>query len=301
MHFWIFSYNRGIFLRNCVESIERCAPMCAITIFDDNSTDEETVAIIRTLGLKHRVLKPVMDELGGKHGGLYGNMQAALDRIEGDDLYCFVQDDMQLVRQVDPTEIENIARFFVQNPSCALISPTFLKGCTARTDRSITRYDADKGMYYVDRMHRSAGAFYSDVFIAHAPRLRAASWQFCGREKLNEQQARQKFSQLPCLKNPFLAFLPNVSAYRGKTQTWAMRRAEAINRSGFFPIKYMTEQQVWDFCSRDPAVLPYAEDFLELRSGAVPKPWIYYPLQDRRWLKKLNSLQVRLARMRRPH
>ena len=56
MHFefCIFSYNRGHYLKNCVESLRRCLPAqsvkTSITIYDDGSNDHETVSLLASIG-----------------------------------------------------------------------------------------------------------------------------------------------------------------------------------------------------------------------------------------------------------
>lgn len=135
MQFWILSYNRGEFLKNCVASIEYCAPQCGINIFDDNSTDQITRVILADLSVRHSVhYPPAADAVAGKHGGLYGNMQSALERVEQEDIICFVQDDMQLVRPISYDELQRIEKHFAEHSAIGFISPTFLKGCNRDKD-----------------------------------------------------------------------------------------------------------------------------------------------------------------------
>jgi hypothetical protein len=47
---------------------------------------------------------------------------------------------------------------------------------------------------------------------------------------------------------------------------------------------------------RPPSALPFAEDFLENVNSALEQPWVYYPLQGSRWLKKLNSIELSIRR-----
>src|SRR5690606_21926670 len=49
MLFCIFSFNRGRFLQNCVDSIEQCAPGARIVVFDDSSYDEATKEVLEQL------------------------------------------------------------------------------------------------------------------------------------------------------------------------------------------------------------------------------------------------------------
>ncbi len=292
MHFWIFSYNRGAFLKNCVESVEHCAPDSKIHVFDDDSQDPETLGILATLALKYPVHFPAQPAAGsGKHGGLYSNMQTALDSMPEDAIVCFLQDDTQLVRPVQTDELDALATVFSDSRR-AFVQPAFLRGYNRDTDDALTRFVADDNLYYVDRLQSSAGAWYSDIVITSVRTLRAVGWQFQAREPDNEQQARQHFEQMGYLRDPFVAWLPNVPAFRGRQQTRALRWAHKQRDSGFYPFEYLTPEQSGALRQRDPKILPYAEDFLALRNQIdLPKPWVYYPLQGIGWLKQLDRIE----------
>ncbi|MEX2366394.1 MAG: glycosyltransferase [Pseudohongiellaceae bacterium] len=295
MRFCVFSYNRGEFLANCISSIEACAPQCPISIFDDNSDDPATVNVLQTLALKHEIKQPHKhSSLASKHGGLYANMQAALESLEDHETACFLQDDMQLVRRLTDKEIEAIEAYFENNAHSGFLQPAFLKGCNRKTDQALARYHQTAGGYFIDRFQNSAGAWYSDILIARADRLRSADWTFLPRESANEQQARIKLQQIVYLLNPFAAWLPNVPAYRGRTRTWALNLAHRLSHCGYNSLRYMTEDEARRFVQRDPAQLPVAEDFLTLAGETLPVPWLYHPLQGRRVLKLVNSLELKL-------
>ncbi len=298
MDICVFSFNRGEFLRNCVASIERCLPGCSLTVFDDNSDDPVTRDVLAAIADRHTVVRPdAADAASSKHGGLYANMQAAFERQRPGSIVCFLQDDMQVVRPVSAAEIASLRGHLVAAPDAGLLQPTFLKGCNRATDGPLTRTAPDSPGYHVDRLASSAGAWYSDVLIASVDKLRAVNWTFLPRESSNERQAREMLNQIVYLKNPFAAWLPLAPAYRGKTRTFALRHAERSSRSGFYPLREMSAEETKAFVDRDAAVLPYAEDFLSVTNGTVPEPWIYHPLQGRRLLKTLNSIELKLRRL----
>lgn len=295
--FWIFSYNRGQFLKNCVASIEACAPGCAIRIFDDHSSDPETRQILAQLSQQHSVCYPQSDNSQqSKHGGLYANMQSAFDMSSGDDLVCFLQDDTQLVRPLSQEDIDELSLFFATSKRPCFVQPAFRLGRNREKEKKLVRFDLEQPVYYIDRLKSSAGAFYSDICLFRVSDLRAVNWQFVIRESGNEQQARQCLAQMAYWRNPFAAWLPNVPAFRGKTQTLALRIAQKIRRSGFYPLAYLTQEQNRAFRQRAGESVPYAEEFLELQSGHLTRPWIYYPLQGSSLLKWLNSAELKLRR-----
>ncbi len=298
MDICVFSFNRGEFLQNCVASIERCIPGCTLTVFDDNSDDPLTRQILAAIADRHAIVRPHAENAGStKHGGLYANMQAAFERQPPGSIMCFLQDDMQVVRPVSARETAALREYLIHAPTAGLLQPTFLKGCNRESDGPLTRIASGSPGYHVDRLASSAGAWYSDVLLASVDKLRAVNWTFLPRESGNERQARETLEQIVYLKNPFAAWLPLAPAYRGKTRTLALRHAERSSGSGFYPIREMSADETRAFVDRDAAVLPYAEDFLSVRDGPVPEPWIYHPLQGRRMLKTLNSIELKLRRL----
>lgn len=299
LHFWIFSYNRAEFLRNCVASIDRCASGCPIHIFDDHSSDPETRAVLGDIAQRHEVVYPApQPHEQSKHGGLYANMQAAYEQCGEDDIVCFLQDDTQLVRPLSTDDLQTINAFFSSQTKPCFVQPAFMRGCNKKKDFARTRYDATQKIYYVDRLSNSAGAFYSDICLFRVCDLRAVDWHFVTREAGNESQARQRLAQMAYWRDPFAAWLPNVPAFRGKKQTLALRLAQTSRRSGFYPLKIMSTEENRRFLGRPDAALPYAEDFLQVQDGSVPEPWIYYPLQGSSWFKALNSIELKWRKWR---
>lgn len=293
LYILIFSFNRGEFLRNCVHSITVCIPDAHIIIWDDNSTDPMTQDVLAELGTSAAIHQPALGENGdrSKHGGLYQNLQSALEALPDDALICAIQDDMQIVRPVSALEIAQWQHLFREGRHRGFMQPAFLKARSADI-----HYVAEKHGYRIDRQHRSAGAWYSDVFMINTRLLREHHWRFQTREARNEQQAREYFEQMIYLKNPFVAWLPGAPAWRGKRRTLAMRWAEQSRQCGFYPMQMLSPVQTTAFCARVPEQLPLAEDFLTLKHDTLAKPWFYYPLQDKRGLKLLNKLELLLRR-----
>lgn len=300
-NFVVFSFNRAEFLRHCISSIERCAAGFPILIVDDNSNDADTIRLLEQLALRHRIVQPEKGDtnMHSKHGGLYNNMQLALDSLQDGDLLCTLQDDMQLVRHFPHEEAIALEQWFLTSAGHGFVHHAFLKG--SERQRSRISFDASEQMYYNKRVSSSAGAWYSDIFIASVTTLRQAGWRFQSRESLNEEKARKLFLPMAHCRDPFVAWLPAANSWRGKRRTLALRLGEKKNRCGFYPLDEMDEATSFAFKARDPGVLPYAEDFLRVRrqSGnltAPDMPWIYHPLQGNRWLKWLNSLEIKLMR-----
>ncbi|MEX2475460.1 glycosyltransferase family A protein [Marinobacter sp.] len=294
--FCVFSFNRGRFLEHCVSTIEECVPNAEIAIFDDDSFDEYTLDALKTLSERHTVLQPG-NQSTHKLGGLYGNMQSALEFAADQRLVCFLQDDMQVVRPLDKQEIDAFDRCFEDNPRLAFLHPCFLKGINRERDGSTLSFDGELSAYRRTGTGQSAGQYFSAILITRPSRLLEQSWEFGRSEPVNDRQAKQYFDRIGHLFSPFAMWLPEVPTYRGKRKTLALRLAEKRRGCGFFPYKLFDEQEAKSFRERSPEVLPIAEDFLVCTNRRLEKPWGYYPMQGSRWLKKLNSLELALRRI----
>lgn len=296
MIFFVFSFNRGPFLRNCVASIEHCAPDAEIVIFDDRSDDQDTLEALRRIGERHRVASPA--NCGGhRHGGLYSNMQSALEMVQGDRLVCFIQDDTQLVRVLDGQDLRFIADCFARNPDLGFISPCFIRGSQLRGGTLDVAYDSATTLFTLRDEKRSVGTHYSDIFLSTSGRLRARGWVFQPGEPANQARAKKMFSAMGYMRRPFVMWLPYGTAYRGKKKTLALRLAERARRCGFYPFQYMTDDQVRALTAQPPSELPVAERFLATREPGLKKPWIYNPLQGSRLLKHLNQAELLFNRL----
>lgn len=296
MRFVVCSYNRGAFLQHCIETIERCAPHYAVTVMDDSSDDSETIKILDAIATRHEVISSASLS-GHKHGGLYENMQAALERSD-DELICFLQDDTQLVRPLEPRDETDINAAFEAAPNLAFLSPCFIRGIALRhkQDRNF-RFDAATGLWYWYPQKRSTGAYYSDVVIAHRSRLRRASWHFEQGESANDRQARRAFRRMGHMAVPFAMWLPNVPTYRGKRKTMALQLAERQRNCGLYRIAELDAELTAELrdASRHEAP-PIAEAWLHTADGTLRAPWKYDPLQGSKALKLLDRVERALRR-----
>ena len=292
--FAVFSFNRGQFLDNCIRSIEHAAPGMPISVYDDNSTDDATLRVLDSLAKAHTIIVPDTEHLS-KHGGLSANMQQAIDEAPANRILCCIQDDMQLVRSINSIDLQAITACFESDPLIAFVHPVFLKGCNRHRDIAATRYAENTHTYIRTQQRRSAGIHYADVMITLPSRLREAGWKFCARERDNEVQARQLFTTMHFLFDPFVMWLPSVPVFRDKRRTLALRMGERRHRSGFHPLRTLDGNEVKRLRKRLSTVLPVAEDWLVIDGERLPEPWVYDPLHGRRWLKWLNRLELSLC------
>ncbi len=279
-----FSYNRGAYLRNCVTSVQRNMPFAEIKIYDDASTDPETLAVLGSLGVP--VIKPE-GTTKGRHGGLYANMNRALDEA-GTGLILFLQEDMQLVRPVQPAELLQIRLILGQNR--AFVFPGFMKAT------SLPRYriqmNPDPALRaYVGRPEDPKRITYVDAMIADVAKLRQVNWRFAGSERANAAQARGLFADMPYMADPFLFYCPEVPIFRNRQQSLSARIAARLTGDDVKAFHDLGEDEVQRLVRRPLSDWPTAEDWLQPVNPNVRRPFVFKDVKVRWWLNLLNKIE----------
>jgi hypothetical protein len=274
-----------------VQSVQRNLPGAAIRVYDDNSDDPATQAVLADLGVP--VITPQASD-GGRHGGLYANMQAALMAAETPWI-LFLQEDMQVVRPVGDADMATIATLFAQDARRAFVGPTFLKAIRLKRHQRLC-VPREKPRCYrlrhgATEAEQAARIAYFDVAIGHVTRLRAAGWQFADTEHGNVQQARKLFSDMPTLGEPFVFYLPEVPVFRDRRKSLAARIAARLSGPGVKAFHDMTPEQVARFALRPLDQWPVAEDFLTPRDPDVRRPFVYKDVKRTWWLALLHRAE----------
>lgn len=293
--FCVFSFNREQFLKNCIESIQKAAPFADIWVFDDHSNDPGTQAYLRQIDEEITVIQPNLKG-DSKHGGLYHNMQLALEKLQDRTLLCFLQDDTQIVRPVSLEETEQIDNLFDENPDLGFVHPCFIKGIDLYRHPVKDKPGPTDFTFYRQNTKQSAGIHYSDLFITRPDHLLRKGWSFFHSEPENDDQAKNLFGPMIYMYSPFAMWLPGVPAWRGKRKTLGLKLAEKRKRSGFYPFRILSEAESIEFVNRTPKNFPIAEAFLQCTHQTPQKPWTYTPLTRQRWFKLMNNVEVYLRR-----
>lgn len=298
--FFVFSYSRGLHLKNCVESIERCAPEHSIIVYDDASEDPETLSVLASVSERHAVVVRDDKNSGDQHGALYANMQRAIDSVDGDEIICFMQDDTQMVRPLDGEDVTFMESYFGRFPKAGFLAPVFQRKIARQSTLERFMYEPARGVYIQARNgeKKVAGVYYSDISITTLSRLRDAGWRFLSGEFENERQAARLFEEMGYLFAPFVMWLPNPPAYRNKKKSLAFSIAEKINKAGLYPFSIMSIDEVSRLKSRSTQELPIAEHYLETTVSGAKRPWIFHPLRRSRLLRRLDRLEAILKDLR---
>jgi glycosyltransferase involved in cell wall biosynthesis len=287
----IFSYNRGAYLKNCVDSLQRNVPGVHFTVYDDGSDEPDTVAYLQSLGGQVRHMKSGGDE---RHGGYYNNMQAALDATQADYL-LMLQDDLQVVRPFAQEELSRIHEVFEQSPTTVFISPLFMKGSKRAYFQQ--RYQADPALrcYRWSADPHETGKVpqkYADIALLHVARLRQSGWQFAGSEEANGALADRLFGDMVQVAEPWVFYVPEEPAYRGRVLTFGAKLAVKMAGNQVKSFRDMSAQASESFAQRDLGVYPFAEDFVDTVDPTVRKPYKFNAYRTR-WLPLvLNKLEL---------
>ncbi len=292
----IFSYNRGAYLKNCVDSLQRNMPGIGWMVYDDGSDEPDTVAYLQSLG-EHVLHMKSTD--ADRHGGYYYNMQAALDATQADYL-LMLQDDLQVVRPFALEDLSRIHQVFDQSPSTVFISPLFLKGSKRAYFQQ--RYQPDAGLrcyrWFADPNETGkVPQKYADIAVLHVARLRQSGWRFAASEEANGALADQLFGDMVQVADPWVFYVPEEPAYRGRVLTFGAKLAVRMSGNQVKSFQDLSPQALLAFAQRDLGVYPFAEDFVDTVDPTVRKPYKFNAYRTR-WLPLiLNKLELLWRRL----
>jgi glycosyltransferase involved in cell wall biosynthesis len=277
---FIFSYNRGGHLELCVQSALAHAADCRIVVIDDASTDPSTVRVLDSLpATVECVRRERTSQL--RHGGLYDNMQMALDMAGTAPFMMFVQDDVQFVRNLDPEDYAEIDALCAMEPT-AFVNTTFLRQSALD---SLRLNISDNGLYYEshnDSIYTARS--YVDVMAVSPTKLRSLGWNFEEGEQANAKRADRELAPLRYMLNPIMMNAPRPIAYRGRSRSIFIRVMESLYRYGVYSFVSLTQPEVSAMRKRNKCILPLAEEFLTIENANLSKPWDYDIFESNRFI-----------------
>jgi len=246
----IFSYNMGATLQLCLTSVNDMCPRFRVAVFDDNSEDPETLAVIdKTRPQLYAAMSNKSPKEGRRHGNLYRNIQAMMDfAFDKGFTYLFLlQDDMQFVRPFSADVRRQYADIFADE-SVIQIDPRFL--------RFSTGYEVEPGM----RGYRHGpDTAYADVGIVDLPRLRRLGWRMTEGERENQQELAALGKKRIFPFTPIAMHVPFPKLFRaGKRRI----RLFPFNR-GKYCFHYMTDAEMKAMDVRPIEQPPYFRAFLK--------------------------------------
>ena len=295
----IFSFNRGAYLKNLVDSLDRNMPGVPYTVYDDGSDAPETVAYLQSLGARVLYMKQTSDD---RHGGYYRNMQAALDSTDAEYL-LMLQDDLQVVRAFTDEDFSRVETIFEQNPDVAFVSPLFMKGSKRAYFKERYQPDPRLRCYRFAPDPNEPGKVpqkYADIALLHVGRLRQSEWRFSASEPENGALANSLFGDMVQTAEPWIFYVPEEPAYRGRLLTFGARLATQMSGNRVKSFIDMDHVSLASFAQRPLNIYPFAEDFLNTLDPSVRKPYKFNAYRTR-WLPLvLNKLELWWRSLRRP-
>lgn len=278
----VMSFNRGKYLRNCIESIINNFKFdYSLIVVDDHSDDPETLTILNELAAFNSVIKPVRSSGSAKHKGLYANMNYALAMAKEQqfDILAIFQDDTQVIRKVQEGELKTIKNI-LSLPEFAVVVPLFFKKNHQKDYNNLISFHNELSFYYAKSKDQIYLNGIADIGFFSVNKLAACKWQFQDREGLNIELGRQLGMKRAVLKDPFLAYLPWPKTYRHRITNFNdlfTFITDYFFEAGFHPFNTLEGESLLKLINRAPNVIPFAEDYLTLRNAVKLKsPWNYY-------------------------
>jgi len=272
IHIFVFSYNRAVFLDNCLKSIRDCAAHCKVTIIDDHSSDLSTLEVIDKWREFHDVYMPVKSKEAYKTGGLYNNMNQAmiLANEKGLKYALFIQDDMQFIRKLKESDIQDIHVFYSKNKNVVQYDTNFMKFDS--TPNSLYLDQSGKGYLKSLDFHYSG---FTALGVFHVERFFNLFGEFKSSERQNDMYARTKGVQRGYARNPFMMWLPNPVSHRGKKRTLKLKITEKLSGAGYYPYHYMSDSEASYFRKRKHDEYPIARHYLNCTGLSNNKQWAF--------------------------
>ena len=279
----VMSYGMGPLLRNCLQSVRRHAPYAPVVIFDDGSTDSETVPVLREaegwceVVRRDRSTSPATDR---KTGGLHANMNLAfnLASSRGFSLLAYLQDDNQLVRPLDQSFLHETDTIWSTDPSIAQLRWMFMRDPRVDPSHSPDNWEMDaSGLFY--RM-AGGGIGILDTGIVNVERVRDSGFQFVDGEGRNALRSKDMGLMSVQLANPVCGWLPWPPTFSQRLplpKRILQHFTDRIYKVGFHPFRDMSPEEVRSMSGRSKHILPFHESFLRLKDPCtfLSVPWHY--------------------------
>lgn len=228
-----------------------------VAIFDDNSDDAATKALLQKLEAEGVTVYRKEKAANSKHGGLYAMMNVAIQySIEQDYKYAyFVQDDMQFLWRDEDLE-KRVRSVFLQK-ECMMCNANFLQKIhTNGIEQRLPRVEGGA-------LYDFAGYGVADTGIIDVDKARASALHFPKEsEEGNGLFWYNNGYKMHWLPQPNLAWVPWPSTYRYKNLE--DRKVNSLHSLTKAAVAKLTE-------NKDYA---YIEDYTATKSW-LPKPYWY--------------------------
>lgn len=272
---FIFSYNRGDFLLNCVESTKRNFSSASITVIDDRSDDEYTKAVLKSFS--DVTVKYATGENDGRWGGFYKNIDWVIQDLATHSWVILIEDDMQFVRPFTDADIEAITNFFDRYPKSGYLMLEFLKDEHKLKDQKFIMLDKHKQFYFFeDGAESYRGTVHACTSgVLNIRHMRECNYRFVGDRKTVRNRAKSTFTKMGVYPYPNLMYLPFPKAIKNRKQTVTRRVIERYYGADFNPYFDLAGKRLNFFLERNISQLPYAGDWLKCKKPKIKSPFLF--------------------------
>jgi glycosyltransferase involved in cell wall biosynthesis len=214
-----------------LESIQEFYPEISLAIFDDGSTEPETLLVLRELEGRAYIHTNEPDR-NERHGGLYANMNAAIKyACKSDYRYAyFVQDDMQFLWR-DEELPARVSQIF-ERKDCIMCNFNFLGGLFRRKIELRVPHERDD-IY----MMKESGVMDTGIYDLDKLRAKNFSLPYVSEGDNSRYFYEQGYRMIWSAKS-HLAWLPWPTVYsRGKVQKRKLHKLESLTKPAIEKIK----------------------------------------------------------------
>jgi hypothetical protein len=283
-HFYVFSYNRGKFLNNCIESIERNYQDSNITVVDDCSDDIETLSYINDLNQKYRVVTPFSkNEKNTKYGNLYKNKNWSINDAKDKSFkqVMLVSEDTQFVRPFTNMFFKDLNLFFNSIGNSFQVFPFFIAKVFSMNETPIQNNllllkDSNFFIHNTET-EKHQNFIFSDFGIIQVERFFDLFEKFEDDELDSITKCKQRGLKLGLYSYPLCSLLPFNNYYRIKNNNNKLTNLlNKIAKTGFYPYESMTDNQVNSLLKKPNNVIAFAEDWLTCPNVPNSDLWSFW-------------------------
>lgn len=247
----IFTYNRPLLLRNCVQSYLEFGPDGDLMIVDDGSSLPEQRSLLDEIASKNKEVKIWIRDRNDTNrlGGLYANMEAVTQQAieQGYDFVFFIQDDQQFMWR-DEAFWSKVQKIYEHHPDTLVVRPVFEKLVFSHVaDSRLETCPACPGI-------RFKKSWFAAVGIVRPTHIAKTGWHFKSTEAANNEYSKSMGLSMVLLKAPVLAFVPVPETWRFGKRTASTK--PPVKRYYFKPLSV---SQIGELQSGEKAA--YLEDY----------------------------------------
>lgn len=268
LQIFIFSFNRSILLANLIGSIVKGIKVpYTITILDDSSDNIETKIILDLFEISKMAKVLYIKKINTDNfGGLRYLMKYAMDNLLEDDAYSiFLQDDMQIVREIYQDDLANLINLtkITNNPFVYVnffqtMHNSFIK--------------QNKFFHYCYHKKNNLVRSISDTFFLNNKKYIESQYIWSISKQENSYQIREKFGGIPFYNIPFVMFLPQPKVFK-KQNEWITNYFNKKN-GRVSQYKFIDKEQLIKLHKSLKA--PFADDYLAtISSSKIIRPLIF--------------------------